>query len=162
VQVCVQLEDQRAENERADDDGFGESAVMGIIAAKLIPRLQGRFPDRGGRFDLSSKPCVVFPAMHTDVGDLEIFDDGWELIVVAGRFTHGHFSNYDEKLSDGEKAEKIVEDVIAFLEKLFADQIILWGSRHGGGGWRVRNAAQESNFIQPTGAFYVWSGSLEP
>jgi len=135
---------------------------MGIIAAKLIPRLQERFPDRDGRFDFSSKPCAVFPAEHQDVGDLEIFDDGWELTVVAGKFTHGHFSNYEETLSEEQKAEKIVEDVSAFLEKLFTDQIILWGSHRGGGGWRVRNAAQESNFIQPTGAFYVWSGSLEP
>src|SRR5262245_34891909 len=92
---------------------------------------------------LGSPPqaIAVFAAAHPDVGDVQIFDDGSEVTLVAGNFTHGHFSDFDSK--SAEEAEKnIVDDVIAFLERLFADQVVLWGSQRGGGGWYNRDRKQ--------------------
>ena len=96
--------------------------------------------------------------MHPDVGDVEIYDDGNELTVVAGKFTHGHFSNYDDNLTDDQKAEEIAEAVASFLESLFADQVILWGSHKGSGGWYF--IGDEDSSFRTNQKQYRWSGPL--
>lgn len=98
---------------------------------------------------------MVFPAASPEVGDIEIYDDGDELTVVLGKFTHDHFSNDDAGLSMDEKADRIAENVAVFLEKLFADRVILWGSGQGSGGWCY---VDESGGVESYGKEYVWSG----
>jgi hypothetical protein len=129
-----------------------------MISDVLIPKLQKSFPERGLRIAPPPSPCAIFPALHPDVGSIEIYDDGDELTVIAGNFTHGHFSNYDEKLSVQQKAEKITEAVVHFLEDLFADQIVLWGSHQGGGGWYKRG--EDPAWEHDTKEF-VWSGPIK-
>jgi hypothetical protein len=129
-----------------------------MISALLIPLLQTRFPGRGLRIGSPPAPCAVFPAAHPKVGDLQIYDDGDELTVVLGRFTHGHFSNYDERLTNDQKAAEIAEAIVAFLEQLFADEVILWGSHEGGGGWC--HAGIERDPLPGWESEYVWSGPL--
>ena len=133
-----------------------------MISDVLIPQLQQRFPNRGLRISTPPGPCAVFPAIHADVGDIEIHDDGDELTVVAGNFTHGHFSNYDSDLSPDEKAKIIADEVVAFLENLFADRIVLWGSHHGSGGWYSRGGETDNitGLFKERGKEYVWSGPL--
>jgi hypothetical protein len=128
-----------------------------MISAVLIPKLQQRFPDRGLRIGSPPSPCAVFPAIHPEVGDIEVYDDGDELTVVAGKFTHGHFSNYDEQLSGEQKAEKLSTEVVDFLEALFSDQIVLWGSHQGAGGWYPRDG---THAWKTERGEYVWSGPL--
>jgi hypothetical protein len=128
-----------------------------MISTILIPKLQERFPERGLRINAAPSPCAVFPAIHPEVGDIEIYDDGDELTVVAGNFTHGHFSNYDEGLSAEEKASAISDEVLGFLRDLFADQIVLWGSHQGSGGWFKRGEYSE---YKGDAQEYVWSGPL--
>jgi hypothetical protein len=128
-----------------------------MISEKLMPRLQERFPGRPLRFAAPPEPVAVFVAAHSEVGDIQIFDDGSEITLVAGHFTHGHFSDYDSKSAD-EAEERIVGDVVAFLERLFADRIVLWGSHRGSGGWYDRDR-QPSPFVN--GPLYVWSGPLK-
>jgi hypothetical protein len=127
-----------------------------VITKKLIPRLQQRFPDRPLKLGTSPEPVAVFAAAHPDVGDVEIFDDGGEVTLVAGNFTHGHFSDFDSK-SVAEAEENIVKNVIDFLDRLFADQVVLWGSHHGSGGWYNRERGQSA---LASGPRYVWSGPL--
>jgi hypothetical protein len=127
-----------------------------VITEKLIPRLQERFPDRPMKLGAPPGPIAVFTAAHPDVGDVQVFDDGSEVILVAGNFTHGHFSDFDLKSSD-EAENNIVDDVIAFLDRLFADQVVLWGSHCGSGGWHNRDQ-KRSEFAK--GPLYVWSGPL--
>src|SRR5262245_48711562 len=102
-----------------------------MISDVLIPKLQQRFSGRGLRVGSAPSPFAVFPAAHPEVGDVQIYDDGDELTLVAGNFTHGHFSNYEDALSAKQKAEQVSEDVVNFLEDLFADRIVLWGSHKG-------------------------------
>jgi hypothetical protein len=97
--------------------------------------------------------AVVFLAAHRDVGDIEIQDDGNELTVTVGKFTHTHFANYDEGISDSERAERIVNDLVAFLEDVFADRVEFFGSHRTGGGFRPRGAESGSDL-------YVWSGPI--
>jgi hypothetical protein len=39
--------------------------------------------------------------------------------------THGHFDDYTEGLSEAEHARRIVDRVVAFLEDLFANRIVI-------------------------------------
>lgn len=134
----------------------------------LIPKLHDRFSDRGLKVTGDAQPCAIFPAIHPKVGDIEIHDDGSELTVVAGNFTHGHFANYDDDLSDAQKDEAIVEAVLEFLEALFADRVVLWGSHNDGGGWFRRDEPQKGQRVMPlpleeakqSSNHFVWSGPL--
>ncbi|MDR3455881.1 MAG: hypothetical protein P4N60_00425 [Verrucomicrobiae bacterium] len=129
----------------------------------LLPKLKERFPKQGFRVETSPEARVIFPGVHPEVGDIGIHDDGDELTVYAGNFTHGHFSNYDENLSEAQKAEQIAEDVVAFLKSVFADEIIFWGSHMGGGGWRQRskpNPFWSKLILGKPKKEYVWSGPL--
>src|SRR5262249_9607059 len=125
------------------------------ISDVLIPKLQQRYPNRHMRIGSPPAPCAVFPAVHPEVGDIEIYDDGDELTVVAGNFTHGHFSNYEAELSTKQKAVRITDSVLSFLDDLFADQIILWGSHEGSGGWYKKGETSE---WRKGAKAYVWSG----
>jgi hypothetical protein len=140
------------------------------LTDQLVPRLRDRFPGRGLKVTGSAQPCAVFPAIHPDVGDLEIHDDGDELTVIAGNFTHGHFSNYKDGVPESEKYEAIITELLAFLDDVFADQMVLWGSHDTSGGWfrRKRGAEVTGQSVWPAPnkdgpqmrSEYVWSGPL--
>jgi hypothetical protein len=126
-----------------------------MISNVLIPLLRERFPNRGIKSVAGAKPCITIPAVHSEFGDFQIFDDGDEITLVAGVFTHGHFSNYDS-IPVEEKEKIIAEDVADFLEKVFADQVVFWGSHKDVGGWRV--VKPDSTDKQKHQQEYVWSG----
>lgn len=132
--------------------------VNNMLAEMLIPKLEQRFSGRGLRSDVSGRPCAVFPSVHPDVGDIAIYDDGHELTLEAGEFTHSHFANYDSSLSPHAKAVDIVDAVMDFLDDLFADRVVLWGGHERSGGWYRGDA---SEFCPPDEQLYVWSGPLE-
>jgi hypothetical protein len=97
---------------------------------------------------------VTIPAVLPDVGDIVLQDDGDEVTAFVGHFTHSHFSNYDD-ITIPEKEQSIAEDVAQFLEQLFADRIVMWGSHLGGGGWHTIDCHERSH---PKQKEYVWSG----
>ena len=129
-----------------------------MLTEKLIPCLREKFPNRNIRFGTPPEPVAIFPAIHPDVGDVKIHDDGDELTLIAGNFTHGHFSNYDSSLMKAEKEQEIVEQILEFLERLFDDQIVMFGSHRGRGGWYDRGEAAMNDANEPA---YVWSGPLK-
>jgi hypothetical protein len=130
-----------------------------MILAALVSALEGRFADRGMRVEANQ---IVFLAAHPDVGDLTIVDDGDEATVYVGSITHGHFSCYDEKLSESEKAAVIASDVIGFLESLFADRVLLWQLLGPmAGGWQlVEEPVTEMGSRYDLRKWLVWSGPL--
>jgi hypothetical protein len=130
-----------------------------MIFDYLIPELRQRFPDRAFDVSFAPEPCLVVPAIHPEVGNLVITDEGYEVTLQAGNFTHGHFSNYDEHLSEDQKNQKIAEDVAQFMEELFADRIVLWGSHGRSGGWFPRGE-RPSPLFRVRGRLFVWSGPL--
>ncbi len=120
----------------------------------LLPMLTVRFPNAGVRIERGERLRAIIPAAHPDVGDIMFQDDGDEVTVYAGNFTHGHFANYDA-ISDEQKAKLISEDVVDFLDAVFADKVAFWGSHKCGGGWRRLDIGPQK---QPEAAEYVWSG----
>jgi hypothetical protein len=128
----------------------------------LIPKLLSSFSGDMMRLAREDNSVAVFSSKHPDIGDLVIQDDGDEFTIFLGRFTHVHFNNYDEGLSDREKAERIANDVVVFLQKLFADQIEFYGTGSVGG-WRERHRKKRgiiSKFILAEKT-YVWSGPVK-
>jgi len=134
---------------------------MRTIAAILLSKLEQRFPNRGLQVGSPPGPCAVFPAVHADIGDIQIYDDGDEVTLVAGNFTHGHFSDFDDTRTPEQKAERIAAHVVSFLDDLFADRVVLWGAHDRAGGW-YNIADADSPFRAEDEPRYVWSGLLSP
>lgn len=127
-----------------------------MILKHLIPKLEAAFPRQ---FSVAGD-VVTFPEKHPAVGCVEVHNDAEELTVYAGNFTHVHFSSFDSALSAEQAAERIAENSLAFLSKLFADEIVLWGSLRGRGGCYERATGPNSLFSFMRGQEYVWSGPI--
>lgn len=130
-----------------------------MISEHLIPMIQDRFPNLGSRERNKGNHVFTFPPKIEEYGPVQIYDDEDEVTVYLGRFTHGHFSNYEEGLTMEEKERKIAEDVIHFLEALFDDRVLAWGSHSGMGGWKiVEDGSHKKLMFRET---YAWSGNIE-
>jgi len=135
---------------------------MSLLADRLITTLHSQLPHQPMSVGGAEGVVVVFPAAHSDVGDIQVHDNGDELIVMVGNFTHTHFNNHDRGLSNSERAERIADDVVAFLKDIFSDRIEFFGSHTGAGGWRKRKP-KERGFLSKAvfgSKTYVWSGPV--
>ena len=134
-----------------------------MIRDALIPMLRQRFSNEKLMVGVPPGPIVIFLAKHPSVGALEICDDGDEATIYIGEITHGHFNPYNEELSQEEVEKQVTEDVIDFLEDLFADRILLWKSKtRGSGGWQHLNYAEQPIEVDRDSEYYVWSGPYIP
>ena len=133
------------------------------LASLLLPQLRSRFPAHGLHLDPEGAPFAIFEAAHPEVGNVEIYDDGDELTLVLGNFTHTHFSSYDEGLCEAEQGRRIADSVVDFLEELFADRVELFGTHLGTGGFRLLSDGKRGIFSKVFFGrkSYVWSGPLE-
>ena len=76
---------------------------------------------------------IRFPAKNPDFGDVKIVEEEPGFYTVwLGKFTHQHFDWYEGNMDETNK--ETAEGIFDFLEKLFDDSIICYGS-HKGGGW---------------------------
>lgn len=127
----------------------------------LIRALRARFPERGLQTGQRPEPVAVFPGLHPGIEAVSIYDDGGELTVSIDPLTHGHFGEYADGMSERERLERVVANVIEFLDALFADQVVVWGQWNVGGGWYFRSTGDQG--LSPRGVpEYVWSGPVSP
>ncbi len=132
---------------------------MGALSQRLLPTLRDRFPGRGLVEGQSSEdPCAAFPGLHPGIRRVAVYEEGDELTVVLDDLTHGHFSDYDYSGNEGEREQRIVDEVVEFLDDLFADRVAVWGEHSVGGGW-YRVSVEEPRFGRGRPAF-LWSGPL--
>jgi len=111
----------------------------------------------------SVDPFAVFQSPCSRVGELQIWDDGIELTVFIGDFTHFHIGNYDDSFSKEKKEEAIVGALLLFLEKLFADEIEFFGNGRSGG-QRERNQKPRgflSKWLFGKNS-WTWTGPINP
>jgi hypothetical protein len=130
--------------------------------------LQERIPERieevtpGGE----RTPFIRIKAIGSDFGDIELYDDEDEVTIFFGRFTHSHFSNYDD-IPLEEKETQIAEDVFDVLKATFDDELEFWGSHKGSGGFQGVDyvAEQDRGMLsrmfggKNSKTFYRWSGA---
>ena len=132
-----------------------------MIRDVLLPALRARFSRREMRAGMPPAPIAVFPAAHSAVGDVSIWDDGDEATVGVGSITHHHINPHDSNLSARECAEWVTEEVIAFLERLFADRVLLQKGRQSKWGSMQSLADGEAiPAIRDDVDAFLWSGPL--
>lgn len=130
-----------------------------MIRDKLIPILEQKYAGLGLRVGSPPNPVAVFPANHPSIGDLLIYDDGDEATVSIGEITHGHFNPYDATLTREEAETKVIDEVLGFLDDLFADKYLLWKSRdNGSGGWQHLDYTDGPVRPREKTDYFVWSG----
>jgi hypothetical protein len=133
-----------------------------MIRDKLIPRLEEKYGGRGVRIGLPPDPIAVFPAKHPSVGELSISDDEYEATVYVGDITHGHFNSYDGALTQEEIDTEVTEEILAFLDDMFADKYLLWKCRdNGSGGWQHLDYRDKPSEPRQNTEYFVWSGPIE-
>ena len=135
--------------------GLGKGS--GVISQILRPCLEKHFPNviesasEGPLLLGNSRLVARCPAVSSEFGDVEIYDDGDEVTIFLGDFTHIHIGCYEEQLSPAEKEEMIVQQTMDFLSRLFADKIECWKQWWGGG---CGPRGSRSGFV------FVWSGRV--
>jgi hypothetical protein len=127
----------------------------------LVSALEQRFPDRDLPSGESPDPIAVFPAAHPEVGDVTIYDDGDEAILHIGDISHGHFGSDDPNCTGAVAAQAVTEQMVHFLDDLFADRVLLWKQPgNGAGGWYLLGYNDSSSFMGADDLTYVWSGPV--
>ena len=156
---------------RAREDCAG-SEVDTIIRDKLIPLLVEKFGANSFNEGSAPAPIATFPAASQDVGNLEIFDDGDELIVSVGTLTHGHFGFYEEGATQETKQQEVAEAVLDFVKDVFAGKYIFYSNGMGGGWKHIDYLGYERAESENLKAFYArlelganwfnWHGPIAP
>src|SRR5262245_55424390 len=131
----------------------------------LVPLLVDRFPNRGLSLAEPPEPIATFPGIHPDVGDVRIADRDTSADLAVGTIVYDHFFNpYDEERGTDEAVAGIANDVVRFLEQLFADRLLMWRSVDGRTrGWRERGEAGHSAPLvidDREYLLYLWSGPV--
>jgi len=131
-----------------------------MIKDKLIPLLKTTFPKLNIEYDDTRNPIAVIPAAHPEVGDILINDDDDEATLFIGDITHNHYNPYDESLSQDQIDYAVSMEVIAFLEALFQDKILLWKTDRGGGGCTHIQDEENMDKIIENNKSFLWSGPI--
>ena len=131
-----------------------------VLQSALIKAFGGP----GLRIGTYPEPAAVFAAVHPDVGDVTVRDQGTRVTVAIGDVIADDFLSFDGHLSRDERIERITKDVVRFLAELFADRLLFWRSTDNRNpGWRERGDAGYSEpLVLDNRAYrrYVWSGPL--
>ncbi|MHB8900127.1 MAG: hypothetical protein ACYC6Y_15365 [Thermoguttaceae bacterium] len=132
-----------------------------MIQERLVAAIRSAFPDREFRFSDSGQPMASIASPCERLGEVAIYDDGDEVMVELTGATRSHFACYDEHLSREGKEERICADVIAFLEALFADRVVVWCVAGGlAGGWRMLTRGEELPKRSLVRRQFVWSREI--
>lgn len=107
---------------------------MSAIKTVVLPRLRERFP--GGRYDDTDPKVIVTFAGPPEIGELKVWDDGDEVRVGIGEFTHVHITAfeskpYDADISKEEIVKRVAKEVLTFLDDFFAERIVVWTEPRG-------------------------------
>jgi hypothetical protein len=133
-----------------------------MIRDHVIRAIQEHFSKVPFSFDEPPRPIASLRSPCEALGGVEICDDGDEATIYLTNATHGHFSCYDEKLSEQQKERQIACDVVEFLEALLSDRVVVWKFLGGmAGGWRV--LASDEPVPEPSIARrqFLWSREIK-
>ncbi|MHB1309248.1 MAG: hypothetical protein ACYC23_19390 [Limisphaerales bacterium] len=134
-----------------------------MIRDRLIPEIKKTFSGWEMEINSVDNPIIRFPAAQKDVGDVLVYDDGDEATVCVENISHGHFNPYDETISQEQREIAVTEDVISFLEALFADRVLLHTAPdHRMGGWTRLDLHDGPVELSPEQRYYLWSKPYEP
>lgn len=139
---------------------------MGLIASLLLPELFAQFPESGLEPGRDPEPVAVFPFDSEYVGDVEIWDEGNSVALAIGDLARGDFGPYEGGYTPSENAQRVVEEVVSFLERLFDDQVLIWSTDddYDGrpmGGWEPIRGGLSLSRKRAHILTYLWSGPID-
>ena len=124
----------------------------------VLSLLQARYPDRNIRSGSESWQTALVPAADPRVGDVIVQVDDEEFTVFVGPHTHTHFMFDDEIADRALRTQEAVDRLLAFLDQLFADQLVVWSVLGlAGGFYPVRGARPRPGILVRR---FTWSGPV--
>ena len=128
---------------------------------RLIALLEHRLPGTHISVPGENRSVASIASSCPDIGSLLIVDDGDEVTIFLGRFTHCHFELDDEAESPMAAETRLFEEVADFIGQVLTEQIEFYG-RGVAGGCRVRCDKPRSWFSRLLFGkrSYVWSGTV--
>lgn len=137
-----------------------------MLKSVLTSELKSHFPNIdfescGEGFKSSDKDDVIatFLPIHQSWKPIVICDDGDEVTVFFGDFTHKHYGYYGEKTDPEVKALSVAVDVIEDMNLVFEDKLEFF-KFGGGGGCRTSGTQGKLSKILFGRNGVVWSGSI--
>ena len=123
----------------------------------FIAALSEKFPNQFTVELDENHSFIRFPAKSPEFGDVEIYEEyPGAYIVNVGKFTHSHFDCYEG--SEDEQMKKAAEIIIDFLEELFADRVICYGTDIWGGFYVKGYYENDERTNDGCTDYFVWSG----
>ena len=133
-----------------------------MIRDHLIAAIKESFPGHTFSFPQSSNLVATLQSCFAELGRLEIYDDGDEATVSISEITHGHFNPYDTSLTETQRDQEIVEDVIDFLRALLSDKVLLYRTpNRASGGWLRLDLLPEPPAFSSGSEYFLWSGPYD-
>lgn len=132
----------------------------------LVPMLRDRFPDRQLQLGTPPEPLAIFQPAHPNVGTASVWlnSEAGADVAVGDVARDSFFNPYEEEQGTAEAAQGIANNVVRFLEELFADRLLMWRSSDGATmGWRERGeAAHTAPLVVDDRRYntYIWSRPL--
>ena len=118
----------------------------------LINKIVSYFNESGISFSQETK---LHLKLNSPIGDLDIEDDGEEILIYISDITHCHFEY------DNSNLELNFTDIIEFLNNLFHNKILLHKSRDGKrGGWEYLENESDFKMNNDLNFYYFWSGKI--
>ena len=105
-------------------------------------------------------PELVFRSPSDEVGELVITDDGDELTVCIGRFTHSRWGRFNTTLPVEQRPEHVARSVLEFVGAILSDRIEFFGSGTGGGSRPVGKPRGWLSRLLFGAITYRWSGPV--
>ena len=125
--------------------------------ALFIAALNEKFPNQFTVELAENDSFIRFPAKSPEFGDVDIYEESpGAYIVNLGKFTHSHFDCYEG--SQDEQIKNAVECIIDFLEEVFADRVICFGAKWGGGSFPKGYYKDDKRTNDERTDYFVWSG----
>lgn len=124
-----------------------------IFIAELNKKFASRFTIESEGINI----FICFPENSPEFGSVEIYEeDLGAYIVYVRKFTHCHFDCYEG--SEDVQVKEASEEITDFLENIFTDNVICFGSHEGGGGCYVKGDEEYEFLNDKYDTYFVWSG----
>lgn len=122
--------------------------------------IERQFPDMGIEWGGESGDLIatIAPAHHSWT-EISVCEDGEEIIIFYGDFTHVHYGCYDDNLPEAIRAQTIAQDICKELSLVFNDQVEFFRVAYfGAGGMRRRGSQGKLSRILFGRNGILWSG----
>lgn len=134
-----------------------------MITEELLLAVTEKFPDRKWSQTGDDDPVIRFAPECDEVGEVRVYGADEGAIVEIENFNSHCFGFSENSLSEEEKIDRIIKDVVEFLSALFSDQVLLSRSRNRRiVASRRLDRHDRKPKLRRRMEYFVWSGPFQP